>query len=124
MISQLNLYAGIAILLLLGSAYGVYRYQAYTIRALEVKLEESESKVDNLEANITGVRKVIDTFKTNHQIVTREITKLESSVSRLEVIKSKPTLVSKKIQNSYTRFHLEKACYSKNEEACLELNKK
>jgi hypothetical protein len=124
MLSQLNIYAGVAILLLLGSAYGVYKYQVYTINALEVKLKESEIKVENLEVNITGVRKAIDTFKTNQQVVTQEITKLESSISRLNVVKAKPSLVSKKIQESYAKFHLEKACYSKNEGACIELNKK
>ena len=111
---------GVALLGL--SLFGVYKYQAYTINNLEVKLQEAETETENLKTNITGIQDTISVFKTNQEEATRERIQLQSTIPRLDVLKAKPTLVSKMIEDSYANFHLEKACFSGNKEACDALN--
>jgi len=110
--------------LVTSTLFGVYKYQEYTISKLESKLEISNNRVDNLETNITGIKSVVTKFGNNQEETNSTIRKLQSSTSRLDVIIAKPTLVSRKIESSYAKFHLEKACYSGNKEACNELDKK
>ena len=123
-INPITGYAVIGALLLGASAYGVYKYQTYTINQLEIKLKLANDKAISLENNINGVKQVVSKFSDNQQKATLEREKLQTSVSRLETVKAKPGLVSRKIESSYANFHLEKACFSGNKEACNELNKK
>jgi len=125
MLQQLmNPYLWLGLILVTSTLFGVYKYQEYTISNLESKLEISNNRVDNLETNITGIKSVVTKFGNNQEETNSTIRKLQSSTSRLDVIIAKPTLVSRKIESSYAKFHLEKACYSGNKEACNELDKK
>ena len=124
---MLQVYAaigGVALLLCAG-AYGVFKYQENTIQSLtnEVSLltQEAEAfklELKDLEANISAVQSTVSVYKTNQQNFSSEAKKLKDSVSRLETIIAKPTLVSRKIEASYNKFHLDKACMSGNTEAC------
>lgn len=104
---------------------GYIWYQNNKIENLSEDLNTANQSIVTLTLNlsneITKRNDIVNLQKelSKNQLETKkEISKLWGSTSKLDVIKAKPTLVSKKIENSYEQFHLEKACYSGNTEAC------
>lgn len=120
---QIKIYLLIGILIIVGGFIANYKYQQFTIESLENKLKMATEKATALETNINSISKTIDTFKVNQVETRKETDKLKKSITRLDTVKAKPGLISIKIEKSYKQFHLEKACYSGNKEACNAITK-
>lgn len=121
---SIKAYAAIGVVLLAVSSYGVYKYQQFTIDKLETEKAAAVAEVLVLKTNLTGVTTLAKKYNKHQTKDTIERENLQASTSRIDkIIKAKPELVAKRIKSSYSKFHLEKACYSGNQEACDELKK-
>lgn len=127
---QFKLYLLLGVIAVCGGFYANYKYQRHTISVLEKQLVEANDKAIDaankataLEHNIISIKDTITTFQDNQIATKKDTDKLKKSVTRLDTIKAKPGLVSIKIEKSYKKMHLEKACYSGNKEACDVLKK-
>lgn len=128
---QINLVLILLLLISLVGGYTLYLDKELEINKLETEVTTQAGKIQSLEIttstlnkNILIINDTLDLYKVNQAKSVQDTKKLQASVSRLDVIKAKPGLVSIKIEKAYKDFHLEKACISHNKEACDALNTK
>lgn len=112
------------ILLALAALGGYVYYQDYVINSQKSTIETLNTTVETLETKVTSINATVAKFQKNQSELREKQEELQGSISRFgQIATKKPTLLARKIERSYNTFHLEKSCFSGNEEACSELKK-
>jgi predicted Holliday junction resolvase-like endonuclease len=84
---------------------------------------ELNLKILNINKKIEDINSLNNIYNNNLEKVQKQFKDIDTKVSRLDVIKKKPSLVAKMIEKSYKKSNDEIACYTGNNEACDDIKK-